>query len=294
MRNRTRRLVTALLLAATAGCDGGSPATPAPATTAAAPTRPATETATRPRPDLPRSMAALGDSMTRAFLVCAAPGDCPEASWATGTYPDVASHAARIGELAGRPVTARNLAVSGARVAGLASQVASVVAARPAYVTVLIGANDACRPSEDAMTPVAEFARDFDRALDALVRGLPEARVLVLSIPDLLRLWEVGHAVADVRETWDRYGVCRSMLGAAADRSAAADARRARVRDRVVAYNDAMAAACARHRTCRWDGGAVFGYDFTLAEVSPRDYWHPSREGQRALAEVSWRAGYWG
>lgn len=280
-------MVTAALLAA--GCTdgatepGAAPGSPAPATTASATPR-----------DLPRSMAALGDSMTRAFLVCAPVGDCPEASWATGSFEDVRSHRQRIAEAAGWEVQAHNLAVSGARVADLAAQVRNAVAAEPAYVTILIGANDACRPAEDSMTPVAEYARDFGAALDALVRGLPQARVLVVSIPDLHRLWEIGRDVARVRETWERYGVCRSMLGAAADTSAAAHERRRRVRERVVAYNATMARACARHATCRWDGDAVHDYDFTLDEVSDRDYWHPSRAGQRMLAEVAWRAGYWG
>ncbi|HVF06619.1 MAG TPA: GDSL-type esterase/lipase family protein [Frankiaceae bacterium] len=280
-------VVTALLAT---GCSGGAPEpgaapeSPAPATTSVTPT---------PR-DLPRSMAALGDSMTRAFLACAPIADCPEASWATGSIEDVRSHRQRLAEAAGRDVEEHNLAVSGARVAGLADQVRQAVAARPEYVTILVGANDACRPSEDSMTPAGEFARDFGTALDALVRGLPEARVLVASIPDLQRLWEIGRDVDRVHQTWERFGVCRSMLGAATDTSNAADERRRRVRARVVAFNAAMARACERHPTCRWDGNAVFEYDFTLAEVSDRDYWHPSREGQRGLAEVAWRAGYWG
>ncbi len=54
-----------------------------------------------------------------------------------------------------------------------------------------------------------------------------------------------------------------------------------------------MSAVCARHRTCRSDGDAVFDFRFGLQMVSPLDYWHPSTLGQRTLAEVSWHAGYW-
>ena len=218
----------------------------------AAPTRTESPAATRslaPR-DLPASMAALGDSMTRAFLACEGLADCPVASWSTGGLDAVDSHARRIERLAGRPVTTHNLAVSGARVSGLATQVTLAIRARPAYVTVLIGANDACTSSEETMTPVTEFGATFDRELARLVRRLPRTRVLVASIPDLLRLWEVGHDVPTVREAWERYGICRSMLGDATDTGPAAQARRARVRQRVAGYNAAMAAACARHRTC--------------------------------------------
>jgi hypothetical protein len=83
------------------------------------------------------------------------------------------------------------------------------------------------------------------------------------------------------------------MLADPTDESAQATARRARVRQRVIDYNTAMADVCRRRATCRSDGGAVFDYDFTIEMVSDRDFWHPSRVGQRTIADVSWAAGYW-
>lgn len=237
----------------------------------------------------PRVMAALGDSITRGFAACGRGGDCAEMSWATGTADDVDSHRRRLDV-----DTVHNLAVSGARVAGLGSQVQAAVRVRPQYVTVLIGANDACVGSEAAMTPVPEFAAAFDTALDALVRGVPDARILVLSVPDLTRLWEVGREQPEVRQAWASHGICAPMLADPLDTGADAQARRDRVRARVQAYNAAMAAACARHATqCRHDNNAVFGYRFELADVSPVDYWHPSRRGQATLARVAWETGFW-
>jgi lysophospholipase L1-like esterase len=241
-------------------------------------------------------MAALGDSITRAFAACGRGGDCVETSWATGTAGGLRSHWQRLSS-DGRDVDRRgnhNVAVSGATVTGLATQVEAALRVRPGYVTVLIGANDACAPDEASMTPVDAFRAAFDPALDALVRGLPEARVLVLSVPDLGRLWEVGRDRPDVRRVWDSYGICRSMLADATDTSEGAQARRQRVRERVQAYNAVMAAACGRHPgQCRSDGGAVFDHRFDLGDVSDLDYWHPSRRGQETLAEVAWRAGFW-
>jgi lysophospholipase L1-like esterase len=238
----------------------------------------------------PRVMAALGDSITRAFAACDRGGDCVESSWATGTAQGVESHRQRLGVGVGT----HNLAVSGARVAGLADQVQAAVRVRPGYVTVLIGANDACAPAEGAMTPVDDFTRAFDGALDALVRALPDVRILVLSVPDLARLWEVGKDRSDVRRVWQSYGICRTMLADPTDTGAGAQARRDRVRQRVQAYNAAMSAACSRHPAqCRYDGGAVFDHRFTLDDVSTVDFWHPSARGQATLAEVAWRAGYW-
>lgn len=130
--------------------------------------------------------------------------------------------------------------------------------------------------------------------MDALVRGLPDAHILVVSIPDLARLWQVGKDRPEVVQLWQSNGVCRSMLADPTDTGADAQARRDRVRGRVAAYNAAMAAACARHAgQCRHDGNAVFDHRFDLADVSPVDYWHPSRRGQATLARVAWQAGFW-
>ncbi|HEX8626905.1 MAG TPA: GDSL-type esterase/lipase family protein [Catenuloplanes sp.] len=239
----------------------------------------------------PRSMAALGDSITRAFATCGRGGDCVENSWATGTAPGVDSHWQRLA--VGAADGNHNVAVSGARVAGLGAQVQAALRVRPGYVTVLIGANDACAGDEAAMTPVGEFAAAFDAAVDALARGLPDARILVLSIPDLSRLWEVGRDRPEVVRAWESYRICQSMLAAATDRGADAQARRERVRERVIAYNAAMGTACARHPQCRHDRNAVFDYRFDLADVSTVDYWHPSSRGQATLARVGWEAGFW-
>ncbi len=244
------------------------------------------------RPAEPREMAALGDSITRAFAACGRGGDCPETSWATGSTEHLGSHAQRLG--LDDPDSSHNLAVSGARVAGLASQVEAAVRVGPDYVTVLIGANDACAAEEAAMTSVEEYTRTFDDALDALVRALPDARILVLSVPDRARLWEVCKDRADVRGVWESSGVCPSMLADPTDTSAAAQARRDRVRGRPQAYNAAMAAACDRHAPrCRYDHNAVFDYRSDPDDVSTVDYFHPSQRGQAALVQVAWDAGHW-
>jgi lysophospholipase L1-like esterase len=244
------------------------------------------------RPAEPREMAVLGDSITRAFAACGRGGDCPERSWATGSTEHLGSHAQRLG--LDDPDSSHNLAVSGARVAGLASQVEAAVRVGPDYVTVLIGANDACAAEEAAMTSVEEYTRSFDAALDTLVHALPGARILVLSVPDLARLWEVGKDRPDVRRVWESSGVCGSMLADPTDTGAAAQARRDRVRARLQAYNEAMAAACAGHAPrCRSDRNAVFDYRFHLHDLSTVDYFHPSPRGQATLAQVAWDAGHW-
>lgn len=243
-------------------------------------------------PPRPRVMAALGDSITRGFAACGRGGDCVETSWATGTAEDLGSHWQRLDAENGEGN--HNLAVSGARVAELASQVQAAVRVRPDYLTVLIGANDVCAQDEASMTPVEEFTGAFNAAMEALILGLPDAYILVLSVPDLARLWEVGRDRPEVRGVWESYRICQSMLANPTDTSAGAQARRDRVRKRTQGYNAAMAAACARHAPrCRHDHSAVFDYRFGLDEVSTVDCWHPSKHGQATLARVAWEAGFW-
>ena len=52
-------------------------------------------------PPLPSSMAAIGDSITRAYDVCCSYGDHPGQSWSTGytSYDGVTSHYERIKQL---------------------------------------------------------------------------------------------------------------------------------------------------------------------------------------------------
>jgi len=237
-------------------------------------------------------MAALGDSITRGFGACSRGRDCVETSWATGTAKGLDSHGHRLN--IDNPEGRHNFAVGGARVAGLASQARAAVQAGPDYVTILMGANDACAGNEWAMTPVGEYTEAFTAAVDTLVRDLPEARILVLSIPDLARLWEIGKDRPDVRGVWESSVVCQTMLADPTDTRAAAEARRQRIRARIQGYNAAMAAACGRHAPqCRHDQNTVFDYRFELEEVSNLDYWHPSKHGQATLAQIAWEAGFW-
>ena len=79
------------------------------------------------------------------------------------------------------------------------AQATAVVARRAQYVTMLIGANDACTGSESSMTAVATFRGHIDTALSRLRTGLPGAQVIVISIPDIQRLWDIGRVNSGAR-----------------------------------------------------------------------------------------------
>lgn len=242
----------------------------------------------------PGSMSALGDSITRGFNASGWFSDWPSRSWATGTTTEVDSHYARLRAL-DPAITgqAYNDARTGAKMGALAGQAETSVAQGPEYVTVLMGANDACTDTEDQMTTVAAFRTRFRAGMDVLATQQPQPKVLVASIPDLRRLWQVGKSSSSARAAWSAYGICQSMLARPLSTDQADVDRRARVRQRVVDFNSALAGVCSTYSFCRYDGGAVFGYPFTLSQMSGWDYFHPNTSGQAALADVTWDAGFW-
>jgi lysophospholipase L1-like esterase len=242
----------------------------------------------------PGSIASMGDSITRGFNACGWFVDCTSRSFSTGSDSGVNSHYLRIRAV--NPAInghSYNDAKSGAKVADMPGQAGAVVSQGAAYVTILIGANDACTGSEASMTSVAAFRASLDQALGTLKAGLPNAKVLLVSIPDIKRLWQVGSASSSARTVWSLFGICQSMLANPASTAAADAARRDRVRQRVVDFNGQLASACSAYgANCKYDGGAVFGYQFVLSQVSTWDYFHPNASGQAALASISYAAGY--
>ncbi|MEV5513637.1 SGNH/GDSL hydrolase family protein [Streptomyces flaveolus] len=288
-RNRLRRsrVVLAALTAAVlgaAGCDAVGGDSPGASGTGSGRPSP------KPTPawdTSPESIAAVGDSITRGFDACTILSDCPEVSWATGSSAEVDSLAVR---LLGTKAAGRswNYAVTGARMADLTGQVTQAAARKPELVTVMAGANDACRTTIDAMTPVADFRAQFEDAMRTLRRELPKAQVFVASIPDLKRLWSEGRANPLGKQVW-KLGICPSMLADADAVDSAATLRRNTVRDRVDDYNEVLRDVCAKDRKCRTDGGAVHAFRFGTDQLSQWDWFHPSVNGQARLAEIAYR-----
>lgn len=236
----------------------------------------------------PRSVAAVGDSITRGFDACSALADCPKVSWSTGSDGDVHSLAVRLlGKQAARH--SWNDAVTGARVADLPGQLRKAAKHRPELVTVMIGANDACRDSTSQMTSVADFRADFEKSLDTLRETLPKTQVYVASVPNLKRLWSQGRTSPLGKQIWKLGGICPSMLADADAKNSAANRRRDKVQSRVVAYNKVLKDVCNADALCRFDENAVFNYRFSTVQLSHWDWFHPSRDGQAKLAEIAYR-----
>jgi len=242
---------------------------------------------------LPNSIAAIGDSITQAANLDGnnIGSSNPEHSWSTG-YDNgdvVVSHYERI--LAkNRKVKGQNFnrAVSGAKMDDAPGQADNVVATGAQYVTFLMGGNDVCTSSIASLTSLESFEANFRLAMSKLNAGLPNAKIYVLSVPDVYQLWQLFDGEWYPEWIWDTFGVCQSMLN-----NSNTETDRQTVRARNIAFNEVLARVCAEYTQCKWDNNAVFNYQFARSDVSGVDYFHPSLNGQKNLAQRSWAAGYW-
>jgi lysophospholipase L1-like esterase len=242
----------------------------------------------------PGSIASTGDSITRAFNTCSFPFiDCPQNSWSTGSSSVVNSHYRRI--LAANPAIAGrsfNDAKTGARMSALGGQVAPVISQSADYVTILMGANDVCTSSVSTMTPTATLEAQLQSAMLTLSSGSPNARIFVVSIPNVYHLWEILHTNFGAVLTWTIGGICQSLLANPTSNAPADVARRQQVYNRTVADNAALERVCARFIHCRFDRNAAFRLSFVRSDVSTRDYFHPSVAGQAKAAAATWAATF--
>ncbi|MFD0517879.1 SGNH/GDSL hydrolase family protein [Paractinoplanes durhamensis] len=279
MIRRWHLVVLALLSILALACEGG--------TAGSEPTDAPTKSG------YPSSMAALGDSITAGLGSCGTYVVCTRNSWSTGSGDTVDSHYRRIlaknSKIKGN---ADNFGEPGAEADALDGQAARAVKAKAEYVTVLIGANDACAKTVGGMTSVTTFRSEVDKALNRLKKG-PKSRVLVTSIPDLYRLWDLGKDNPDAVRVWTRATICPSLFANPASEADADNDRRKQVRDRIDDYDDQLRAACKAYgKRCRWDNGSVHQVRFGLDEVSSVDYFHPNAKGQNELADASYRASW--
>lgn len=242
---------------------------------------------------LPASMASTGDSITRAFNTGYFPYvDAPANSWSTGTSSTVNSHYRRL--LALNPaISGRNFndAVSGAKMADLATQMTTAGGQHVDYVTVLLGGNDACTPNVGSMTSVSDYRAQFAAGMNVISTTSPGTLVYVASVPDVYNLWVILHDNSSARSTWGAFNVCQSLLANPLSTAQADVDRRAAVGQRTLDFNSSLAQICATYSRCRFDGNAAFDTKFAPSDVSTRDYFHPSLAGQAKLATASWAAG---
>ena len=180
----------------------------------------------------PVTMAALGDSISKAFNTHSDPAtvpspvdptacpdgeggltgfpfDCPPNSWSTGTSAAVDSVYLRL--LSTDPALTghqNNDAVSGVRVDDLSRQAQLAVQQGADFVTIDIGVNDACTATLADETPVSKFRSAFQDALTTLAKSQNHPVIEVMSIPNVYREWQLFHNDPNAQFRWGLAHVC--------------------------------------------------------------------------------------
>ncbi len=180
--------------------------------------------------EIPKSMAAIGDSITAGALAAFNRTDAHNPlmlpkflyflgkmgylrslkamesrghSWATGLGGKVDSHAQRLQDMAddsGFKIKILNAAISGSTSANIRSQVdeilkwsnANLKTKAPDYVLLDMGANDACGNSNAEMTKVGDYGDRVHAALVRLLKANPRTKVMIGGIPDVAHLRKVA------------------------------------------------------------------------------------------------------
>ncbi|HEY0414980.1 MAG TPA: GDSL-type esterase/lipase family protein [Gaiellaceae bacterium] len=242
-------------------------------------------------PPVATALAALGDSITRAFDTCSvAYTDCPANSWSTGSNAAVNSWGARLKARTSPALVAYNDAKTGAKMVDLPGQAATAVTQGADVVTVMMGSNDVCTSSLATMTPAATVGQQLSQALATLTATSPTRQIYVASIPDVYHLWSIFHANLAADFVWGIAGICQSLLANPRSTATADVARRNAVAAQVNADDAAIATACAAVPQCHYDNGAAHAVQFSAANVTTRDYFHPSVSGQAIAANAEWTA----
>jgi hypothetical protein len=194
------------------------------------------------------------------------------------------------------------------------------------FVTIDIGLNDACDPFDlrgGQATPLSTFASQFTTAMNILASSPAHPRILVASIPNAARTWDLFHGDANALVRWQFPAppgiICAPLLANPTSLATTDAARRAAFTAQIVAYNTIEAGICRTTPRCQTDGGALFDwastaddyatvtdtggvndFPFNVPQLTPvgpgaisdstADYWHPSRRGQSDIAALEWNA----
>jgi hypothetical protein len=251
---------------------------------------PAGQGAERHATRYPGSVVALGNDQVLGYG--SDPGhpyrDAPANSWATGTNPAVNSIYNRI--LAMNPAVRghnRNLGHDEANVRDLVASAQEAVSLDPKPELVLLELDGDIRCDAQDADRVSEYKNDLTAALGAIAKGLPKARIFVVSswgsfasyvkylegLPKGVRLKHAGK------------GLCQFVDSPS---GRVVPSHVAYVEKYVTQYEAAQAAVCKQIAHCRYDGGAAQRMTVTAADIS-LDQEHLSLAGEAKLAAIEWR-----
>jgi lysophospholipase L1-like esterase len=231
----------------------------------------------------PTSMATIGDSISRGAVADdTIDDDQPEHVWSTGYDGGdiVNSHLERIRAV--NPSTpGYNNAWNGASSDDLLAQSNTTVSQGVEYVTIQMGGNDICGDNTAEMPSVATWEARWNEAIDVLQAGLPGADILVTSVVNVRRVYDVGKYNWGCQLKWNIFTFCENMLTNGSTQRNEATAR-------LLDYNSSLASITSAQGV--WYDSDSYAINFSRGQLSSVDCFHPDISLNRDMANVTYDA----
>lgn len=231
----------------------------------------------------PTSMATIGDSISRGAVADdTIDDDQPEHVWSTGYDGGdiVNSHLERI-RAVNPSATGYNNAWNGASSDDLLAQSNTTVSQGVDYVTIQMGGNDICGDNTAEMPSVATWEARWNEAIDVLQAGLPGADILVTSVVNVRRVYDVGRYNFGCQLKWNVFTFCENMLTNGSTQRNEATAR-------LLDYNSSLASLTSSQGV--WYDADSYSIAFSRSQLSSVDCFHPDISLNRDMANVTYDA----
>lgn len=233
-------------------------------------------------------MGSIGDSITTA-MNSNGWGERKPYNWSTGTTKNKAirSHFHKIKKITQKEVTPYNSATSGATSNDIAPQIDELLPKKPDYVTIMIGANDACSWAEDSEEQLDKYEDNVSSAIERLISNNSQIKILLVPIPNMYHLWETAHNEGNCQLRWNFLNICPNLLS-----SKRTEKERQEFQQRVYKANDRLEKiALANVQHVKFDR-SIADFLFENKHISKRDCFHPSLSGQNIISSLTWKRGW--
>jgi lysophospholipase L1-like esterase len=231
---------------------------------------------------------ALGDSISTGFNSGGWGDRDKKDSWTTGDSLRVDSHYKKIRKILGDKIEVLNVAVAGARVDDLSSQVDNLLVSSVDYLTILIGANDLCSWKDDYEVDFSKFKDTFTSSVERIIDDNSNVKIVLAPVPNLFALWQKGSQNSSCRFKWRFFGICKPLLS-----SKNTDEQRYLFRTKLKRVNDFFYKISTLYPDNIRYNEILGTYEFDLEHISKKDCFHPSISGQNLISNLTWDNGWY-
>jgi lysophospholipase L1-like esterase len=215
-------------------------------------------------------MAAIGNSVSQGTNA-AGVGVYPEYSWSTGTK--IESHRVLLEKMRNVKVIAKNVSIVGANSSILHLELNNLGKFKPDYATIEIGANDVC------WNMTKYYIKNIKKAIEWLIERNPNIEIIVIPIPKITSMPKAVNST-QCKAVWNI--ACPYLLG-----SNLTESQRKARQTAIDELNYKLAEMVEDFPQVSIRPEVAY-QDIQAEDISGVDCFHPSIEGQKKLAWLTY------